>query len=138
MACPCFRPRRPLPPSMWPGPLRPPLGEVQQGFCAAADLPYQPTTSCLIDLCNLGYARKTCDHFPSDEATDAVRFSVAGDCEGSVSIAYATERDHLPGPHGMLIYHRKTARWEGFDDSSPAAELAQAYLDSYLRWKETT
>ncbi len=91
----------------------------------------------LVDLCNLGYARATCEHFPADEPVDAVRFNVAGDTGKTVSIAYSRERNHLPCSHGVLTYYRETAEWGGLDESAPAKELVQAYLDSYLRWKET-
>ncbi len=81
-------------------------------------------------LCNLGYARGRCARFPENGGADAVRFSLAGDRAGVLSLRFAVERDHLPLAHGTLVFSG------GRVTPEPAPLLrsqAEAYLESYLR-----
>ncbi len=81
-------------------------------------------------LCNLGYARGRCARFPGDAEADAVRFSLAGDRAGVLSLRFAVERGHLPLAHGTLVFSG------GKVTPEPAPLLrsqAEAYLESYLR-----
>jgi hypothetical protein len=55
-------------------------------------------------LCNFGYARGVCGHFPEGSIADAIRFSVVGKKRGAVQIVWVLERDHAPVEHGLLEY----------------------------------
>lgn len=76
-------------------------------------------------MCNCGYARRRCSHFPDNGAADAVRFSVTGDRDGRVTLVYILEKDHAPMEHGSI------------DDATgarePLASQARAFVESYLR-----
>ncbi len=73
MACPYFYPTRRLD---WPSAPRLPLGAPYDGRCqAAANSEIHPEGGILRDLCNFGYARGRCPHFPPESVeADAVRF----------------------------------------------------------------
>ncbi len=123
MACPYFRPERRL------GAPRTivPLGDLWAGACLAEDAAVEPGDE---SLCNLGYARGRCARFPEDGGADAVRFSLAGDRAGVLSLRFSVERDHLPLAHGTLVFSG------GKVTPEPAPLLrsqAEAYVESYLR-----
>jgi hypothetical protein len=69
-------------------------------------------------LCNCGYARGRCGHFPHDSPADAVRFS--GGC-GSRRLIYILEKDHAPlafgefreSEHGAAVVAQARAFLEG-------------------------
>lgn len=52
------------------------------------------------ELCNQGYARDRCGHFPADAGSDAVRFSVIA--EEPLRLIYILEKDHAPIEHGEI------------------------------------
>jgi hypothetical protein len=111
-----------------------PLGDMWDGFCGAdPGAPFEPDDVSLHSLCNMGYARGSCPHFPAGEGPDAVRFVIAGDGPEALRVYYVLERDHRPWSHGPLEFSR--ARGEFVDP--PAGEstvrLARAYVESYLR-----
>ncbi len=87
MACPYFRPLRE---AEW-SEGRAPLGGIFEGECARGGV-------CDARLCNFGYARSVCAHFPGEEEADAVRFSIAG--EGR--LIWILEKDHAPLKHGVI------------------------------------
>ena len=113
-----------------------PLGDSWAGACrAVADRAWQPDPATLRPLCNLGYARGTCAHFPPGDGPDAVLFTVSADEGASIRLYYVTERDHHPFAHGPLSYSVATA---SFTSAAPAEALesqARAYIASYLRRK---
>jgi hypothetical protein len=137
MACPYFLPANSLSWANWQGKLRPPLGEFYGGECTACgDTAFSPAAS-LLESCNLGYAAGTCAHFPKTGGPDVVRFAVSGDESGVIRISYSYEQAHLPCRHGVLEYLRTGGRWKDQGAASLLQRQAEAFLDSYLRWKES-
>ena len=126
MACPFFLPVRRLGSGGWnPAPSLP-LGDAYGGSCQApASGPFEPPEGVQRELCNCGYARRRCPHFPDNGAADAVRFSVTGDQDGRVTLVYILEKDHAPMEHGSI--DDATAARE------PLASQARAFVESYLR-----
>jgi hypothetical protein len=113
-----------------------PLGDAWEGVCRAVpDTPWNPDETTLLSLCNLGYARGRCAHFPADDGPDAARFTIAGDDAGSVRLYYVLERDHHPWAHGPLEFSRAGAVFVDSSASETACRLARAYVESYLRRK---
>ena len=114
-----------------------PLGDVWTGVCRAiADQPWQPDDDRLPTLCNLGYARGHCDHFPAADGPDAVRFTISQDQGATVRIYYVIERDHHPLGHGPLEYSRAEGGIAGSTAGQSVTRQAEAYVASYLRRKE--
>ena len=125
MACPFFLPVRRLDSGGWTPAPRLPLGDAYGGSCQAdASGPFEPPEAVQRELCNCGYARRRCSHFPDNGAADAVRFSVTGDKDGRVTLLYILEKDHAPMEHGLL--DNAAAR-------EPLASQARAFVESYLR-----
>ncbi len=135
MACPYFRPTKPRPWRDWPGKLRPPLGEAYRGECLAGAEAFLPADDRL-ECCNLGYAAGQCPLFPTTKGPDAVRFAIALDRDGLIQINYSIERDHLPFQQGVIEYSCHNERWRGLDTVSLLRFQAEAYVKSYLRWKQ--
>ena len=81
-------------------------------------------------MCNCGYARRRCSHFPDNGAADAVRFSVTGDRDGRVTLVYILEKDHAPMEHGLMDY-------DATGGPEPLASQARAFIESYLRQRNT-
>jgi hypothetical protein len=91
MACPLFLPAAPL---SGFAPEATPLGELYDGTCAADGggvIPPETLRRC----CNRGYARNLCERAAAAHP-DAFRFLVKQDDGDTVTIAWSTERDHLP------------------------------------------
>lgn len=124
MACPFFEPRHLLPPGLWTHRPRLPLGDAYSGLCHAAGNPHAPPEEHQRELCNRGYARGVCAHFPASSLADAVRFSVTR--EQPLRLVYILEKDHSPLEYGEL------------DAAAPArneilAAQARAFAASYRR-----
>jgi hypothetical protein len=111
-----------------------PLGDTWSGTCHADEASlFTPDETALSELCNMGYARRTCSHFPEKQTCDAVRFLIVSDRDQIIHIAYAMERDHHPETHGTLAYSRVQGVFTG-DAANPQLEhQARAYVVSYLR-----
>jgi hypothetical protein len=137
MSCPYFRPAVPRSGAS-PRHIMLPLGDLWTGECHAnPDSPWTPEDSRLHKLCNLGYARGTCDRFPAADSPDAVRFTIAHDGGALIHLYYVIERDHHPFAHGPLEYSAASqAVVAGSSASTSLARQAEAYVDSYLRHKE--
>jgi hypothetical protein len=104
LACPFFEPALDPPPEpwrqRWTHRPRLPLGDCYSGACHAADGQARWVTEAERELCNQGYARGRCEHFPAACAADAVRSSVTG--ETSLGLVYILEKDHAPLEHGEI------------------------------------
>ena len=111
MACPYFIPTEVWPD--WTGPRRVPLGEPYRGLCAQTEVEIDTP------ICNFGYARGRCPHYPEDSLVDAVRFSMPN----PEVLIWITERDHAPLAHGIG------------DPPQEYEALAQAFLRSYRAGK---
>jgi hypothetical protein len=104
MACPFFEPALDHPPDPWEQRWthrpRLPLGDCYSGFCRAAAGPARLVGEEERELCNHGYARGLCGHFPASCNADAVRFSVTS--ENPLRVVYILEKDHAPLEHGEI------------------------------------
>ena len=137
MACPYFCPTQQLEAPGWRGKIRPPLGDLYEGECHARPKEiYRPGGAVLLEGCNFGYAARQCRRFPAEEGPEAVRFCVRDDSGGEVRIDYVLERAHLPYQHGGLVYNRGLNTWTGLQAGSLLQQQAQAYMESYLAWKD--
>lgn len=117
MACPFFKPLRRLDSRGWNPAPRLPLGDAWGGECTAG-CAEQPAESAQRDVCNNGYARGRCAHFPDDSAADAVRFSLAA----GERLIYILEKDHAPLEYGEIA--------AATDLREPLASLARAFTES--------
>lgn len=129
MPCPYFRPERRL------GPPRTfvPLGDLWAGSCTADSAAPQPDESTVSSLCNVGYARGRCARYPEGGGADAVRFSLAADRGGAISVRFAVERGYLPLAHGTLVFSGGILKTAAPEDAPLVARQAEAYVESYLR-----
>ncbi len=105
-----------------------PLGDAWAGECRAHPEPVQPDADVTLRLCNLGYARERCPHFPG--GPDAVRFAIRSRAGDTVSVYCVIEKDYLPFAHGPLeVGPQGCAGFAG----EIVARQARAYVESYLR-----
>ncbi len=134
MACPFFRPTSVLEPGVRGESLRPPLGELYRGGCAASDdESFEPPEDQLRDCCNMGYAEGRCRRLPPERDADALRFTIASADEAQLEIRWSTERNHLPVSAGVLQWNRRGAQWRQPPLRSDVGALAAAYRNAYLR-----
>jgi hypothetical protein len=97
-----------------------PLGGAWAGTCTAG-CTRDPTESIQREICNSGYARGRCDHFPEGGVADAVRFSVTA----GGRLIYILEKDHAPIEHGEI---------DGMTDTrEPLASLARAFWETHRK-----
>lgn len=89
MACPYFDPLEPIDPPV----TRVSLGQAYAGRCSLVTDPAaaQPPRDVQLTLCNAGYARGACEHFPGEEKIDAIRFSA-----DAAGILWIEESAHRP------------------------------------------
>lgn len=137
MACPFFVPVQPLGREQWRHAPRFPLGREYRGACHAGPQPFTPPDAAQEELCNCGYARGRCSHFPAEsaesaESADAVRFSILSDDGARIRLVYIFERAHSPAGHGTIEYTRSGAHLQPDLESRLGAQAA-AFLASYLR-----
>ncbi len=123
MACPLFKPVRRLDAGGWDPPPRLPLGDAWAGECTAG-CAEQPAESTQREVCNCGYARERCEHFPAAMEVDAVRFSMSLDGR----LVYIFEKDHAPLENGEID--------PATDPREPLGSLARAFSESY--WQATS
>ena len=123
MACPLFLPVAPLPGF---APEATPLGELYDGRCAADPggvIPPETLRRC----CNRGYARHLCERAAATHP-DAFRFLVKKDGGDTITVAWSSERDHLPLATGTVSIAA---------DSAPSADplklQARAHAAAYRR-----
>ena len=132
MACPFFKPLRRLDSGGWNPAPRLPLGDAWGGECTARGA-WAPPETVQRELCNCGYARGRCEHFPAAGATDAVRFSMVATngvaANGAANggeverLIYILEKDHAPLEHGGIDCSA--------DPREPLASQARAFVESY-------
>ena len=131
MACPFFFPVRRLDPGLWAHLPRLPLGDPYAGQCHADPAaPFEPSEQHQRALCNCGYARSECSHFPGGDAADAVRFSMIDDAGERLQLVFILEREHVP-----LEHHKITVgpAEDEMDLPPRFAAQARAFLESHLR-----
>jgi hypothetical protein len=121
MACPFFRPLRPI---EWSSG-RAPLGAMFEGEC-------ERRGTAAARFCNFGYARGSCAEFPDNSAADAVRFSVTGNADGIVKIVWILEKDHAPVEHGFLEFMESTSAFVAEPEGVLGVQ-ARVFVENYLR-----
>jgi len=139
MACPFFAPQRRLDPGAWTASSQAAFGRPVFGFChALSGTSFAPPEEHQRELCNRGYARGLCAHFPGSGAADAVRFPspaiAAGVCASSMFSKRTTPRSLMetlnfrPPIFKPAIFRPAAA---------PADDLllrqARAFVESYLK-----
>jgi hypothetical protein len=138
MPCPYFIPTERFDDAGWAHAKRLPLGAGFRGLCGApGHAGTVPTDEELKHECNLGYARN-CSRLPKERDSDAVRFSVLRDRDGQVSICYISELNYLPHEQGTLHYALEQKCWSDSKAGSNVKTLAQAFLESYLRKRDSS
>ena len=123
MPCPLFLPTTPLVAAV---PAAAPLGDLHNGFCAAApDIAID--AGILRRCCNNGYGRGECSRAAASEA-DAARFLIRSHREDTIEVAWAQERDHHPFGVGILQFSP-----EMMESAEPLHRQAAAFAMCYLR-----
>lgn len=105
---------------------RAPLGGLFEGECEVTRGGREAR------LCNFGYARGVCRHFPDGHLADAVRFSVLGMADGVVRLIWILEKDHAPLEHGSFEYTESSREFAGVPDGVLSAQ-ARVFVENYLR-----
>lgn len=136
MACPYFFPVELRTRESSPQQAMLPLGATWTGICRAVPegLP-QPDDVIIRSMCNLGYARGNCSHFPCDDGPDAVRFTISRDDGASLKVYYVIERDHHPFSYGPLEYSLVDGQFADPPAGETICRQANAYVENYLRRK---
>ncbi|MBI3665173.1 MAG: hypothetical protein HY236_02940 [Acidobacteria bacterium] len=135
MACPYFYPAEKLG-QVHQADLFWPLGDGYAGWCTAEPgVEFQPEKTALVECCNLGYARGSCERFPRGGGPDAVRFSVTDDRDGIIRVYFVVEGNHRPREHGPLEYEVKRRAMLVPHPDPIVNRQAEAYVESYLRRK---
>jgi hypothetical protein len=104
---------------------RAPLGGLFEGSCEIQADSGEPK------LCNFGYARGLCRHFPEESAADAVRFSVSAVADGVVRVVWILEKAHAPLEHGLLEY-RESSREFAEPLTGVIGLQARVFVENYL------
>jgi hypothetical protein len=74
---------------------------------------------------------------PVDRRADCVRFAVARDEAGRITLRYVYEREHAPLEHGQMAYDCATQRWLAPLEDACAQRQAECYLGTYLERKHS-
>jgi hypothetical protein len=137
MACPYFFPVELRTTPGTGARIPPPLGDLWTGECRATPQhPCRPDDADLRRLCNFGYARGNCAHFPSStDGPDAVRFTISGDQGSLLRLYFVIERDHHPFAHGPLEYSTALSAFSAPPEGDNVERQARAYVESYFRHK---
>jgi hypothetical protein len=137
MACPFFAPQRRLDPGTWTHLPRLPLGDPCFGFCQALNgASFAPPEEHQRELCNRGYARGLCEHFPASSAADAVRFSVIDDEGDRLRLVYVLEKDHAPLDHGQIDFDIGKNAFASVLPGQILAAQARAFVESYVKTRD--
>ena len=104
-----------------------PLGEPYRGRCSLTEVEIDVRDQAA--LCNFGYARRRCPHFPG-AAVDAVRFSIMS--SAPLRLIWIAEREHEPAGHGTAVFSEGA-----FEPEIPReyVPLALAFVRAYLSGK---
>lgn len=136
MACPYLEPTERMAESAWPKHPRLPLGDPYNGICRADPLhSWTPDAETLRERCNLGYARRRCDRFQEGDGTDAYRFAVIGEHDGTLRIFWVAEREQRPFRDGTLEFSAASGIAGNLQGTVAFVRQARAYAESYLRRK---
>ncbi len=131
MACPLFIPTERADDIAFPHPARLPLGASWRGRCSAPGHEQAQPSNQELESCNLGYAR-SCPRLPKERSCDAVRFAVANDSGGKISLQYVFESGYLPAGYGVLEYDSLLKDWITAHPEPRIQKLAECFMQSYL------
>ncbi|HEX6546979.1 MAG TPA: hypothetical protein VF023_11770 [Bryobacteraceae bacterium] len=128
MPCPFFEPVLPVSGNYAPQG-RLPLIQEYEGRCArhAGSLPVNSR------CCNQGYARGSCEFFPSDDANRANRYSLLKREEQGLTLLFIGEEEYSPATSRMLHFSIAEDRLIETDVDSCVLAQAVAFCRSYLR-----
>jgi len=131
VACPFFVPTQRADDIAFPHPARLPLGAAWRGLCSAPSHEQAQPSNQELGSCNLGYA-KSCPRLPKERSCDAVRFAVANDSGGKISLHCVLESEYLPAGHSVLEYDPLVKNWITAHPEPRVQKLAECFLQSYL------
>jgi len=131
LACPFFVPTQRADDIAFPHPARLPLGASWRGLCSAPGHEQAQPSHQELESCNLGYA-KSCPRLPKERSCDAVRFAVASNSGGKISLQCVFESEYLPAGHGVLEYDSLLKNWIAVHPEPRIQKLAECFLQSYL------
>lgn len=131
MPCPYFIPTERFDDARFTHPARLPLGAAFRGRCGATGCVETIPSDEDLKQCNLGYARN-CSRLPQERDADAVRFSIARERDGQISLCYVSELNYLPRENGRLQYALQTQAWLQMHPDSRVQAMAECFLQSYL------
>jgi hypothetical protein len=137
LACPFFVPTIRADDLALPHPARLPLAAAWRGTCAASGHESAVLNNQELESCNLGYA-KSCPRLPTERRCDAVRFAVANESGGSISLHFVFESGYLPGQHGLLEYDRMLKTWTSPHPEARTQRLAESFLQAYLQRRSSS
>lgn len=130
MPCPFFYPTQPVAHPAHPG-ARLPLIQEFQGSCHACDTVVPAPADGLFSLCNHGYSRGECVHFPPDEVRSCLRYSVIGETSEFLEILWVEEQDHKPVKWDKVRYRIATGTLSDELSGCMRAQV-EAFGRSYL------
>lgn len=131
MPCPYFIPTERFDHAGFKHPARLPLGAAFRGRCGASGNDGVLPTDEDLKQCNLGYARN-CSRLPRERDADAIRFSIARERDGQISLCYVSELNYLPRESGRLQYESLTQKWLQMHPDARVQAMAECFLQSYL------
>lgn len=128
MPCPFFEPLMPVSGNYAPEG-RLPLIQEYEGRCARHSGIPAANNRC----CNHGYARGTCEFFPTGGANRANRYSLLNREEHGLTLLYIGEEDYSPAASRMLHFSIAEDRLVETDLDSCICAQAVAFCRSYLK-----
>jgi hypothetical protein len=131
MPCPYFIPTERFDGAAFTHPARLPLGGAFRGRCGAPGNAGAVPSDEEVKQCNLGYARN-CARLPQERHADAIRFSIARERDGQISLCYVSELNYLPRESGSLRYESLTQTWLQMHPDERVQAMAECFLQSYL------
>ena len=135
LPCPFFFPTELCDQSLWPFPARLPLGAGYAGCCMAPGCEgTRPSETDVQRFCNLGYG-DSCSRLPHERAADANRFFVSRH-DAELTIAFCSERRHLPVEHTVLTFNSSTQAWTSRHASGCVQRQAECAMESFIRRRE--
>jgi hypothetical protein len=135
MPCPYFHPTDRFDDAEFAHPSRLPLGAAFRGSCGASGNDGVLPSDEELKQCNLGYARN-CVRLPQERDADAIRFSIARERDGQISLCYVSELNYLPREIGRLQYESLTQTWLQMHPDARVQAMAECFLQSYLLRRE--
>ena len=128
MPCPFFEPVLPVSANYAPQG-RLPLIQEYEGRCGRRTGSRPISSRC----CNQGYARGSCEFFPSEGSNRANRYSLLNHEEKALTLLYIGEEDYSPATSRTLHFLVSEDRLLETDVDSCVLAQAVAFCRSYLK-----